>query len=173
MNQFDLEQFMESHGRDILSFCSYLTGNREEDEDLCQDVFVQGFESAERIENEVHAKRFFLSMAVHLWKNRKRKYAWRQRIVDEQVVPIAKMESEQNESEQTPEQVAIRQEEKEYIRKCVKMLSKKKQIVVLLYYMEELKEKEIAEMLGIPLSTVKSRLREAKKELASMLSDRM
>jgi len=173
MNQIQLEQFMESKGRDILSFCYYLIGNREEAEDLCQDSLVYGFEMAERIEDEEHAKRYFLSVAVKLWKNRKRKYAWRKRIVDESVIPMAEMESERSAMEDNPEQAAVKAEEKEIIRECIKQLSEKKQMVILLYYMEGYKEKEISEILNLPQGTVKSRLRIAKNELASMLSKRL
>lgn len=173
MNQLDLEKFMETYGREILSFCRYLTKNREEAEDLCQDTFVQGFELRDRIADEEHAKKFFLSIAVQLWKNRKRKYAWRRRIVDNQIIPMAEYEMEMAGSEDTPEEQTIRQEERTMIRDCVASLSEKKRLVVLLYYTEGLKETEIAEVLGLPVGTVKSRLHHAKAELAAMISKRL
>lgn len=173
MNQLDLENFMESCGQDILSFCKYLTKNREEAEDLCQDTFVQGFEMRERIADEAHAKKFFLSIAVQLWKNRKRKYAWRRRLVNDQIVPMAEYEMEMAGREDTPEELAIRQEQQEMIRKCVDSLPENKRLVVLLYYMEDLKEREIAEVLGLPVGTVKSRLHQAKTQLAAMISKRL
>lgn len=170
MNCIELESFMESYGRDILSFCKYLTKNKEEAEDLCQDTFVKGFEMAERIEDADHAKRFFLSVAVQLWKNKKRKFAWRRRILDEQIIPMTEFETTITENGETPEQEAIRKEQREIIRRCVASLPEKKKLVILLYYAEGLKEQEIADVLKLPVGTVKSRLFHAKTELAEILS---
>ena len=170
MNRIELESFMESCGRDILAFCKYLTKNKEEAEDLCQDTFVKVFETADRIEDTDHAKRFFLSVAVQLWKNRKRKVAWRRRIFDEQFIPVSEHKIMIAESEETPEQEAIRNEQQTIIRQCVDSLPEKKKIIILLYFTEGLKEQEIAEVLNLPVGTVKSRLYHAKAELAAMLS---
>ncbi|MBQ9608517.1 MAG: RNA polymerase sigma factor [Lachnospiraceae bacterium] len=173
MNYTDLENFMEVYGQDILSFCKYLTRNKEEAEDLCQDALVKGYEMSQHIENAEHAKRFFLSVAVKLWKNRKRKYAWRSRIVDEQIIPKAQVDMEKAYDEDTPENLEIKKNEQDIVRSCVDSLSDKKRIVVLLYYTENLSEREIAEILGLPVGTVKSRLHQAKTELSHMLSKRL
>ncbi|SFB15479.1 RNA polymerase sigma-70 factor, ECF subfamily [Acetitomaculum ruminis DSM 5522] len=170
MNRVELEQFMESYGSDILSFCKYLTKNKEIAEDLCQDTFVKGFEMIDRIENESHAKNFFLSIAIKLWKNKKRKFAWRSRIFDQKIIPMSEYEMELTGIENTPEKEAIKSEEIQVIRNCVNKLPEKKRLVILLYYVEGLKEKEIANVLKLPLGTVKSRLHQAKKDLEVMLS---
>ena len=173
MNYKDLENFMEVYGQDILSFCKYLTKNKEEAEDLCQDALVKGYEMSRHIEDIDHAKKFFLSVAVKLWKNRKRKYAWRRRIVDEQIIPKAQVDMEKAYDEDTPELQAIRNDEQNIVRSCVDALSDKKRMVILLYYTENMREREIAEVLGLPIGTVKSRLHQAKAELFNMLSKRL
>ena len=170
MNRVELEHFMESYGGDILSFCKYVTKNNEEAEELCQDTFVKGYELMGEIEDEAHAKRYFLSVAVQLWKNRKRKYAWRNRILQEQVIPKSRQELETTGSVVNPEEEAIRKEQRELVRSCVNRLSEKKRLVILLYYAEGLKEKEIAAVLKLPVGTVKSRLHQGKADLEGMLS---
>ena len=50
-------------------------------------------------------------------------------------------------------------------------LPEKQRLVVLLYYMERLKASEIAEVLDIPIGTVKSRLHHAKQALSEVLRD--
>jgi RNA polymerase sigma-70 factor (ECF subfamily) len=166
----ELDIFMEKHGRDILSFCKYLTKNTDEAEDLCQDTFLLGIEKAEQYEDDSHAKNYMLSIAVRLWKNRKRKYAWRRRIMDEQIIPKSEYEQENTGEINSPEAVVIKNEEHAFVRECVGRLPEKKRMVILLYYMEGLKEKEIADVLNISQGTVKSRLHKARAELAAMLS---
>ena len=52
---------------------------------------------------------------------------------------------------------------------CVNNLPDKMRIVILLYYMENLKVSEIAELLHVPPGTVKSRLHIAKEKLAFLM----
>lgn len=148
MNQMELDIFMEKHGRDILSFCKYLTKNTDEAEDLCQDTFLLGIEKAEQYEDDSHAKNYMLSIAVRLWKNRKRKYAWRRRIMDEQIIPKSEYEQENTGEINSPEAVVIKNEEHAFVRECVDRLPEKKRMVILLYYMEGLKEKETKQADG-------------------------
>ena len=48
-------------------------------------------------------------------------------------------------------------------------LTERYRIPVLLYYMEEMSVSQIAEIMGIPPGTVKSRLHKARKQLESEL----
>jgi len=173
MNHADLENFMINNGKDILSFCKYLTKNKEEAEDLYQDTFVRGFETSERIKDDDHAKKYLLSIAVMLWKNRKLKYACRQRIVNDKIIPLAEYEMDAAAREDTPEQEYIRQEMNSVVRECVDLLPDKRRLVILLHYSEGLSEKEISEVLGIPKGTVKSRIHKAKSELKKLLAKRL
>src|SRR5690606_11231455 len=60
-------------------------------------------------------------------------------------------------------------EEKAQIRAAVMSLSEAQRAVVTLRYFLQFKESEVAEMLGLPLSTVKSRLYEARRSLERAL----
>lgn len=173
MNHMEFEDFLEQHGGEVLSFCKYLTNRKEEAEDLCQDTFVKGYELMDRIEDASHAKKFFLSIAVGLWKNRKRKFAWRQRLMEEKVLPCTSGDIELAERQEDPQQQAIQREQREIVRDCVNRLPEKSRMVILLYYTEGFTEKEIAEIMEIPVGTVKSRLYHARKKLQSMLKKRI
>ena len=54
---------------------------------------------------------------------------------------------------------------------AIRMLPKKLQIPLMLKYMEGMSEKETAEALGLPLSSVKSRLFRARKALKKQLKE--
>lgn len=167
MDQTEFEQYIDQYGGDILSFCHYLTKNHDEAEDLCQDCFVQGFRSRNTITGSDHVKPFLLSVAIRLWQNRKRKFAWRKRISESKKISLYSGETIAcNPSEQT-----LLKEKDSIVREAVARLDEKKRVVVLLFYKEELKDKEIAEILHIPVGTVKSRLNLAKKELAAIIEE--
>ena len=65
-----------------------------------------------------------------------------------------------------------REDRAEQIRACVARLEPNRRLTLLLREIEELSYEEIAEMTGVPVGTVRSRLARAREDLRSMLGDR-
>lgn len=168
MNHEELEACIGAYGKDIYSFCRQLTKSRQEADDLYQDTFLKIVEIRERLHFESNPKSYLLSVSVNLWRNRKRKFAWRQRItgpevsIDDTILEIPS-------GEKTVEEQMISKEEKELVQRAVGELPEKYRLPVILFYMEEMKISEISDILGIPQGTVKSRLYKAKKTLEKEL----
>lgn len=170
MKQTELEYVIEKYGRDIYSFCCYLTKSRQEADDLYQDTFLKIMESPKLQSGYDDMKNMLLSVSVNLWKDKKRKFAWRKKIEEEKYLPQAQLDISPEYSDQLEERI-IRNEDGAFVRKCVAALPEKMKIVVLLYYMENRKMAEISELLGIPEGTVKSRLHQAKALLFRKLTE--
>lgn len=163
----ELEQLIAQAGREIYSFCLHLTGDKMLADDLYQDTFLKAVEKLNQLEADGNPKSYLLSVACRLWKNQKRKFAWRNRIA-----PTETFDEERRECAQTAEDVLqdyLLEEERGIVRKAVSKLEDKYKIPVLLYYMEDLSVAEVAGVLGIPSGTVKSRLSVARKRLGSEL----
>lgn len=168
MSREELELCIKQNGKDIYSFCCHLTGSRQEADDLYQDTFLKMVELGDRLDIQSNPKGYLLSVAVNLWRNRRRKRAVRRRIAG----PEVSVEDEALEvpsGEPSPEERMISGEERRLVRKAVDGLPEKYRLPVLLFYMEELKLSEAAEILKIPEGTVKSRLFKAKKLLKKEL----
>lgn len=102
---------------------------------------------------------------MRIWKNRKRKYAWRRRIV-----AVRQLEEERDEAfpelqEDTPEETVLEREIRRMVREAVGRLPERLKVTVLLYYMEELPTRQIATVMKVPTGTVLSRLHQARKLL--------
>ena len=67
-----LEACIRDYGRAVYSFCLYLTRSRQEADDLYQDTFLNIMEVREKLEFTKNPKGYLLSVAVHLWTNRRR-----------------------------------------------------------------------------------------------------
>lgn len=174
MTKTELEQCIEEYGKDIYSFCRHLAGCVQEADDLYQDTFLKAWELNKKIEYEKNPKSYLLSIALKLWKNRKRKYAWRMRIA--QVLSLTEtsdidLEDPDSFPESSIEEQILQKEENELVQKAVEQLPERFKAPVLLYYMEELSVEEIAGLLKIPAGTVKSRLFQARKRLKKELED--
>ena len=171
MTKQELEQCIHEYGKDIYSFCKHLTCNQQEADDLYQDTFLTAMELQQKIDRKENPKSYLLSIAVRIWKNRKRKYAWRNRIA-----PTETLIEECNEgaivgTEASPEEVLISGEKAGIVRRAVDKLPERLKVCVLLFYMEELSVMQIASVLKVPEGTVKSRLYQARKRLEKELED--
>lgn len=171
MTNSELEQCIAEYGRDIYSFCKHITCNLQEADDLYQDTFLKAIELNERIDYDNNPKSFLLSIALRIWKNRRRKYAWRKRIADMQPSVYEQGVEAGFHTGKTPEEQLISREEKQIIKQSVDKLPKRLRMIILLYYMEEQSVAQIAIILKIPQGTVKSRLYQARKLLEKELED--
>ena len=167
MNILQLEQCIRDYGKEIYSFCLHLTGSVQEAEDLYQDTFLKAMELITSIDYEKNPKSFLLSIALRLWKNKKRKYAWRMRIAGTE--SLVEEAVENLEGEQYPEEEIICKETHEMVRNAVARLEEKYRIPVYLHYTAQLSVDEIARVLKIPQGTVKTRLYKARKLLKEEL----
>ena len=171
MNKLELERCIQEYGRDIYSFCKHLTYNVQDADELYQDTFLKAVELHWKIDGQDNPKSYLLSIAVHLWKNRRRKAAWRNRIAS-----VASLTEEQEENliggvEISPEEIYLVNEEMQIVRSAVDKLPEKLKVCVLLFYMEDLSVAQVAKTLKLPEGTVKRRLYQARKLLEKELEN--
>ena len=171
MTKQELETCIGEYGKDIYSFCKYLTKNPQEVDDLYQDTFLVAVELIEKIEYSNNPKSYLLSIALRIWRNKKRKFAWRKRIADVQPIVDERYADMSESAELSMEERITNKEKDESIRMAVNRLPEKLKIVVLLFYMEDLQTAQIAEMMKIPIGTVLSRLHRAREILKKELED--
>lgn len=168
MKQEELENYIDTYGKDLYSFCCCVTRNRLEADDLYQDTFLKLYEMADQLVIMTNPKSFLMGVALNLYRNYKRKLSIRQRItgvgvsVDEiaESIPFEGLETED---------MVISREERQTVRMAVTRLPDKYRIPILLYYMEEFSQAEIAVMMRISESAVKTRIHRAKKILREKL----
>ena len=90
MSDTEFESFVMNAGPDILRFCRIITNNKEQGDELYQDAMVLLLEKRASLKAEQNSKSYALSVAVLLWKNKKKKYANRMRIA-----PVSSLEEHQ------------------------------------------------------------------------------
>lgn len=163
----ELEHAIARNGKDIYSFCLHVTGSRSLADELYQDTFLKATEKMDQLQADGNLKSYLLSVVLMLWKNQRRKAAWRNRIAS--AVEFKDEMGETLEGSEDLLQGCVREEQCRVVRKAVSDLPEKYRLPVLLYYMEGMTVAEAAGILGIPSGTVKSRLSVARKRLESEL----
>lgn len=166
MNIKELEECISSYGKDILALCNQLTLNHFEAEELYQDTFLKAIEIKHKIDIHNNPRSFLASITIRLWNNKRRKYAWRQRIA-----PVEEFKESYNNisSTDSTEDLYLHKEQKILVQDAIKELPDKYRLPIYLYYILQLPIEEIAIILKKPKGTIKSRLYKARHLLKERL----
>jgi len=144
--------------------------NKEDAEDVTQDVFIQALKSFKEFRGESKLSTWFYRIAVNTSLNFQRKkkrerwlsldFGW-----DESDDPREVASADVN-----PQDNMERNEIELVVQKAINSLPKRQRAALILYYYEGLSYDEISKVLGVSISSVESRLHRAKQALALKLS---
>ena len=165
----DLKEIIKQNQHNVKSIIRLIT-KEEENEDLEQEVYVKVWKNADKYKEQGSFSSWIKTIAKNVSRDYlKSSYRKKQDITsseDETIVLIRDKKS-------TPENKLLRIERQEIILKAINELKPKFKEVIILCEIEGFSYEECANKLKCPLGTVKSRLYNAKKELAEKLKDLM
>lgn len=141
-------QLVRAHQARVFSIALRLIGNREEAEEVAQDVFLQLHAVLAELNGEAHVRHWLLRTVSHRAIDRLRARERRPRLV----VLDAAHEPAALESAEDP--LAQRR-----LRALLVQLQPDARAVLLLRFQEDLDPADIAQMLNMSVNTVKSHLR--------------
>jgi RNA polymerase sigma-70 factor (ECF subfamily) len=141
--------------------------SREEAEDVLQEVFLQVWKRAKNFD-ETRGRPFtwLVTLARSRAIDRIRQLGARQRLADS---------AAQNPTDTVSDAVAdtLHSEQKEIVARALAALPEDQRHTLNLAYFEGLTQSEIAEKLGTPLGTVKTRMRSGMIKLRELLGEQM
>jgi RNA polymerase sigma-70 factor (ECF subfamily) len=153
-----------------------MTRNRDEAEDLVQEATVQAFRAFSTFIPGTNFKAWFFKILINCFRSRCRK---RKREVE--VAPLADVselylyiqtaQAGLHQMGDNPSALVIDKMTEEQIETAIEALPEEYRSVAVLYFMEEVSYQEIADILGCPVGTVRSRLHRGRKLLQKALWD--
>jgi RNA polymerase sigma-70 factor (ECF subfamily) len=147
-----------------------LTRNRADAEDLVQDTFVKAFRFADRFERGTNLKAWLFTILHNTWRNRRRDASREAVEVDSERVEQAATAADGPAAFDTPERILMRATLDADLRAALDELPEAFREAVWLRDVEEFTYAEMAEMLGIPMGTVMSRISRGRRLLFERLS---
>jgi RNA polymerase sigma-70 factor, ECF subfamily len=152
--------FARHHVR-VYRFVLRLVGNPTTAEDLISEVFLDVWRQADRFEGRSAVSTWMLAIARFKALSALRKKPDEE--LDEETAETIE------DTADTPEVALEKKDKSTILRQCLEKLSPEhKEIIDLVYYHEKSVE-EVAEIVGIPENTVKTRMFYARKKLAELL----
>jgi RNA polymerase sigma-70 factor (ECF subfamily) len=165
-------QLVRRWERPIQRLCARMLGDSHRGEDLAQEVFARLFAKRKEYQPTGQLSTFLWRIALNLCYDELRRMKRHpespledEELIGEEGLPHFKI------VQPGADTVLLERERGELVRKAVLQLSESYRAVVILRHYQDLKFREIAEVLGIPEGTVKSRMAEALAQLHEALSD--
>lgn len=156
----------------IFNFVYRYTGNFEDSEDLTQETFTKAFRNLARLDDPRRFHSWLYKIALNECRmEHRRNRNHRHVFLDDQpqdgdgeVAPL-----QLRDPADSPEAIASKRETMEKLKQIFDLIPSEQRVVIVMKEYEDLKFHEIAEILEIPLSTVKSRLYKGLQTLKKML----
>lgn len=165
------EEIVRRYQRQVANIIYLTMGNREEVDDLSQEVFVRVFRSLDRFEFDSSLYSWIYRIAVNLCIDEIRKKRIRRHIPLE-FLTEKKLEGEKRtRGTPTGAEELLQKEKTEVIREALQSLSPVHRSVLLLREYQDMSYVEISKTLHISPQAVKSRIFRAREELRELLKD--
>jgi RNA polymerase sigma-70 factor, ECF subfamily len=152
--------FARHHVR-VYRFVLRIVRNEAGAEDLISEVFLDVWRQADRFEGRSAVSTWLLAIA------RFKALSSMRRRPDEELDEEAAEAIE--DASDTPEVSLQKKDKSGLLRKCLEQLSREHREVIDLVYYHEKSVEEVAEIVGIPEATVKTRMFYARKKLSELL----
>lgn len=152
------DMFVRKYYGDILNYCHYHCFDRVYAEDLTQETFLHFFEKLSQYHFRGKTKNYLYTVAANLCRDFYKK---------KKAVPTEWEELENREALVSLDGLL----DKIAVEEAIESLPQDLREVVILYYFQGLKMREIADILQINLSMVKHRLKQAKKLLGQWMGE--
>jgi len=150
----------ERHHVSLFNYFLRLTGNRAASEDLVQDVFARilKYRTTYQGEDKYVVWMFKIARNAHIDALRRRKDA----------LPLDEQYVEPADAGPLPEECLERAQDATLVAKALTLLPPRKQEILVLSRFQNLKYREIAELLDCPVGTVKAMIHRAVAELGEI-----
>lgn len=150
-----LDELVTAYYSDILRYCYWHTSDKQTAEDATQDTFLKAFRHLDTYIHKGKFRAYLYKIASNICIDYHRK-----KQTDELPDNLPERESQFE-----------KVETEMYFSDAIRRLPVELQEIVLLRFVHDLKIKEIAQILNLPLRTVQSRLRSSLKKIKSEMTE--
>lgn len=162
------QELYEKYHQDVYQFLYYMVNNKEQAEDLVQEVYIKVLRSYDRFEGKSSEKTWLFSIAKHVAIDSFRKHkGWKNKLLEtfdwnkQQVRDHAPL----------PEEIALQNEQVQQMYLCLDKCKVDHRLVLVLRYIQALTIQETALILGWTESKVKTTQHRALKVLKTYMEE--
>lgn len=163
---------VDCYKNSVYSICLRMVGNREEAEDISQEAFIRAYNNISKFDSDRKFSTWLFRIATNLSIDSLRRKK-----------PSISLDAEIPGTEglalntllpgntAAPDEQIVRAETEQWIQKEIGALPDKYRSAVVLKYVEDLSLKEISEIMGLPVGTVKTRVHRGREMLRRNMTE--
>jgi RNA polymerase sigma-70 factor (ECF subfamily) len=158
---------MNTYAKRVFNMAYQFSGSRQEAEDMTQEIFFKLYNSLARFDFQKNFTAWLLTLAKNHLIDEYRKTKWEKTQrddFDERVLTQSSLAG--------PEETLVQKETRALIWEGLNRLSSEMRMAVILRDLQGRSYEEMAEILNLPLGTVKSRVNRARIALAEVLKEK-
>ena len=172
-NHHKFRLLVEKHQSMVFRTCMGFLHNKDDADDLTQDIFIQAYQSLQSFKGEASFSTWIYRITVNAALNRVRKNSGNpilQKIDSffhstNEIKALISVSDAEN-----PETILIREEHSKWVRNALDSLPENQRTAIILSKYDELSQKEIAEIMKTTEGAVEALIQRAKANLRIKLS---
>lgn len=161
-----LEELYRSYGKDVFNLALHYCGRVQDAEEITQDVFLKVFRAMGEFREEASWKTWIYRITVHCALDHRRAIMRPKRFALWHTRPV---DSDREAEDLHPGMALEQKEQFRALWHCLNRLPENQRNAVILLKMEQLRQREAAEILGISEKALESLFQRAKKNLGQCL----
>ena len=163
---------VRKYEKQVYNFAYRLTGNYDDANDVAQDAFLRVFNAIGSFRGDASFSTWLFRITTNVFLDeRKRAKAHPQASLDEYLeLGESSVTRQIEDPSPTPEAVLEESERAQILSKAISDLPEYQRAMITLYHGQQKSYEEIAEIMDLPIGTVKSRLNRARLALKEKLS---
>ena len=167
------DELVRRYEKRIFNFAFRVAGNYDDASDVAQEAFIRVFNSIHTFRGDANFTTWVYRIVTNVFLDeRKKSKAHRQTSLDDFIELEENSVSRQFEDEgPAPEEIVETKERDKAVQNAINSLPEYQRIIVTLYHTQNLSYEDIAEVLQLPIGTVKSRLNRARLALKEKLEN--
>jgi RNA polymerase sigma factor (sigma-70 family) len=154
---------MDEYGKQLVRLAFMYVKNEQLAQDIVQDVFEKCYLNLDRFQGRSSYKTWLYQITVNACKDKLRSWSYRNMVF----IDFFSFQAEAR--ERSTEEIILSVEENNRLSIEILSLPLKLREVLIFYYYEQYRMDDIANLIGISLNTVKSRLRRGREVLRNKL----
>ncbi|HEX4512118.1 MAG TPA: sigma-70 family RNA polymerase sigma factor [Polyangiaceae bacterium] len=172
-------ELVKTYERRVFGLVFRMLGSRAESEDLTQEVFVQVFKAIGTFRGESKLSTWIYRIAVNLCKNRAKYLRVRHTGEQDQLedvaerLPLSQAPNANVAHVARPDEAMAGRQVEEIVRQAISEVDENFRECLILCDVEELSYEEIAEITGLPVGTVKSRIFRGRAQLRELVEKKL
>ena len=155
-------QLMHRYAGAVYNLTYRMLGSAEDAEDASQEIFLRAYTRLASFDRQRRFSTWLLSVGSNycIDRLRRRRFSWL--TLDDAAFALPS-------KERGPERIALDHEQQAIVQRALQQLPENYRMVTVLRYWSDLSYEEIANVTGLPESTIKTRLHRARHMLAKAL----